>query len=140
MSWIKETSFALVVSILIFSVANVKIRECGKNFLSYLNSTFPSEYFKQKTMGVQPSLSLKALEKVYRCIKQLVGAVIRPNSTLKKLDFTQTNGRFREVLGKLDITSPVFLSHLKSSRTQSYMGFPKAPFFTWKGLCRPRNY
>lgn len=59
-----------------------------------------------ETMGVQLSLSLKTLEKLYRCIKQLGGVtVIRRNSTLKNIDCIQTDGRFREVLGELSFFS-----------------------------------
>lgn len=68
---IEETSFTLVVNTVIFLVTIVKII-----YLTHMRMTFLAILIQRtlsETMGVQLSLSLKTLEKLYRCIKQLGG-------------------------------------------------------------------
>lgn len=102
----------------------------GNNTLSYMNSTFPSEYFKKNTME-------STFERVYQCIKQLGGVGIQPNSTLKKVDSIETRGRFRDVLGKLGKSLHQVFVPIPVHRV--LWVFPTAPFFAWKDLRRSRN-
>ena len=89
-----------------------------------------------ETMGVQLSLSLKTLEKLYRCIKQLGGVtVIRRNSTLKNIDCIQTDGRFREVLGELGkLLQQFFVPFKKFPEIQLY-GFSPHYHFLHGRVC-----
>ena len=113
--------------------------QCKNNLLDTCENNIPSDidstYFKRKAMGVQLSLSLKTLEKLYRCIKQLGGTVIRRNSTLKKIDCIQTDERFRNVLGELGkLLQQFFVPFKKFPETQLY-GFSPQRHFLHGRVC-----
>ena len=117
--------------------------QCKNNLLDTCENNIPSDidstYFKRKAMGVQLSLSLKTLEKLYRCIKQLGGTVIRRNSTLKKIDCIQTDERFRNVLGELGNCFNSFLCHLRNFQKHSCMGFPHSAIFYMEGFVQTQK-
>ena len=108
---------------------NKLLDTCENNILGDVNSTLPSEHFKRRAIALQLSLSLKTLEKVYRCIKQLGGVEIRPNSFIKKLCSIRTKGGFVEVLGKLNTSvQQFFVPFKKFPYTECYGFSPKHHF------------
>ena len=108
---------------------------CENIIFGDMNSTFPSEHFKRKAMGMQLSLSIKAFEKVYRCIKHLGGVEIRPNSFMKKFDSIRSKGTFVEVLGKLKASVQQFFVPFKNFPYTEFYGFSPQHHFLHGKVC-----